>query len=155
MSQRICFPIAVGYNGVVWRNGAKLCGDATWQGPVQFERARPSVRSERIRPLPADAGRGRSFGFPGTPELCLKNPRGRAAFLQRPYVNVRTSAMNLNYRIPLLNLAAKTRKFRGFISYDFGSLLLCTALVDNASTASAFQFPAIRSKCSKLSFRDL
>ena len=47
--------------GVVWRNGVKLCGDATWQG-----RSRPPLRPERSRPLSADAVRGRSFGFPGT-----------------------------------------------------------------------------------------
>src|SRR5665213_852858 len=81
-----------GYGGVVWRNGAKLCGDATWQGPVQCDAARPAVRPERIRPLrrsngAADAVRGRSFGLSGTPESMPQKSMRRS--------RIRTSALRL------------------------------------------------------------
>ena len=68
-------------------------------GPVQFKRGQASG-APRAHQTPAGRRRqGTFFWIPGTPELCLKNPCGGAAFLQRPYVNVRTSRMNRIWRV--------------------------------------------------------
>ncbi len=72
------------------------------------------VRPGRIRPLPATSVKGHSFGYFGTPEPCLENPRGGAAGLAIRYGYLRKSAMNR----------------KNFFGIPRGSVQECVALLE-------------------------
>ena len=96
VSQRICFPTEV-LDTMGWSGETEPSSAGT-----QLGKGYPGLRCAQSASGPCRLTLSGALFFEcsgffessGTPEPCLKNPFGGAAFPQRRYVNVRTSRMN-------------------------------------------------------------
>jgi hypothetical protein len=77
------------YNGPVWRNGVRLCGDATGRGISRLR-----CVNGASRPLMVLITRGRFLESHWTPDPCLKKSNGAAAYEVLVCVCARFRRMN-------------------------------------------------------------
>jgi len=97
VSNGTCVWLVSGYTGAAWRNGVRLCGDATWQGISSLRCAKGASR-----PLMVLIINGRFLESHWTPDPCLEKSCGVAAYGVTACVCARFSRMNHFSLAPLI-----------------------------------------------------